>query len=616
MPSWGPRGPLFTAARVPALAFAPAPVSPIDMPSPRHPDAPARRRWLQRSAQTLAGASLAAWLPLDRLMAATPADAFPGLPAFPSGLTLYRQRYQNWARDIVLESAWTCAPRSGQDVVDVVNWARQAGYRVRPRGMMHNWSPLTVAPGAQAPKVILLDTTAHLNDIDVDLSVSPPRVHAGAGATLEALLTRLEADGLGMTATPAPGDVTLGGLLAIDGHGTAVPAVGEAQRQPGLTFGSLSNQILALTAVVFDPAQDRYVLRRFERHEPDIGALLAHVGRAFVVSFTLQAGANQRLLCKSHMDIPWTELFGPPNARSRTFASFLDRAGRAEAIWFPFTSCPWLKVWSVCPQRPAGAREVHQPFNYPFSDNLPTALSDMGRAILNGLSFLSPAFGRLQHQVVTTGLFVTGSYDLWGWSKNLLLYVKPTTLRVTANGYAVVTRRDNVQAVIHEFATHFQARLEAHRRRFQHPMNGPVEIRVTGLDDPRDVAWPGAVAPMLSAVRPRPDRPDWDVAVWFDLLTMPGTPHATAFYREIEQWMLQRFNDDQACMRVEWSKGWGYSDQGAWDDEDVLRRRVPASLSDGQTDGGYDQAVRTLDRLDPHRVFASPLLDRLMVARG
>ena len=56
-------------------------------------------------------------------------------------------------------------------------------------------------------------------------------------------------------------------------------------------------------------------------------------------------------------------------------------------------------------------------------------------------------------------------------------------------------------------------------------MNGPVEIRVTGLDVPERCEIASATSPQLSALRPRPDQPDWDVAVWFDILTMPGTPY-------------------------------------------------------------------------------------------
>ncbi|MFU1924514.1 FAD-linked oxidase, partial [Klebsiella pneumoniae] len=70
---------------------------------------------------------------------------------------------------------------------------------------------------------------------------------------MEALLKQLERVKLGFVATPAPGDLTLGGVLAIDGHGTGIPAQGES-RLPGQSYGSLSNSIVALTAVVWDGA--------------------------------------------------------------------------------------------------------------------------------------------------------------------------------------------------------------------------------------------------------------------------------------------------------------------------------------------------------------------------
>ena len=83
------------------------------------------------------------------------------------------------------------------------------------------------------------------------------------GATMEALLTALETDGLGLTATPAPGDLTVGGVLAIDGHGTAVPETGET-KPAGHTYGSISNLVQQITAVVWDAATSSYVLRTYQ----------------------------------------------------------------------------------------------------------------------------------------------------------------------------------------------------------------------------------------------------------------------------------------------------------------------------------------------------------------
>ena len=41
---------------------------------------------------------------------------------------------------------------------------------------------------------------------------------------------------------PAPGDITLGGVLAINAHGSAIPGTGETPLA-GQTYGSLSNLI-------------------------------------------------------------------------------------------------------------------------------------------------------------------------------------------------------------------------------------------------------------------------------------------------------------------------------------------------------------------------------------
>src|ERR1019366_2188846 len=133
-------------------------------------------------------------------------------------------------------------------------------------------------------------------------SGSSATVTAGAGLTMDALTTALAAAGYGFCAMPAPGDITLGGMLAINAHGSAIPGTGETPLS-GQTYGSLSNLILSLTAVVWSSAQGQYVLKTFQRSDPDIRAFLAHLGRAFVTQVTLQVAASQNLRCQSWVDI-------------------------------------------------------------------------------------------------------------------------------------------------------------------------------------------------------------------------------------------------------------------------------------------------------------------------
>lgn len=571
-----------------------------------------RRRFLSTAVTTAAAGALAGWLPAFRVEAGSAQASCAAPPGFPAGIPLYQQAYQNWSEEIVVDSLWTCAPRTPQDLVTLANWAHAAGYRLRARGSMHGWAPLTIAAGSGCDtRVVLADTTQYLTAITTDAGASPARVTAQAGATLDALLAAMETAGLGFSATPAPGDVTVGGMLAIDGHGTAVPATSET-RAAGQTYGSLSNRILSLTAVVWDRRRRQYVLRTFQRDDDDIRPLLTHLGRSLVSEVTLQAGANTRLRCQSLLDIPAAEMFAPAGSGGRSFSSFVDSAGRVEAIWYPFTQNPWLKVWSLCPVKPLLAREVTQPYNYPFSDHIPQQLADLANRIIQGDNAATPQFGQVQYDVTVAGLLAPPSYDLWGWSKNLLVYIRPTTLRVTANGTVVITRRGNIQRVVNEFFNHYQAQVAAYQAQQRYPINGPVEIRVTGLEQPRDVEVPGASWPLLSAAKPRPDHPEWDVAIWFDCLTFPGTPYANQFYTELEQWFYANYSGDYAMVRPEWSKGWAYTDTAAWANTDMLGRVIPAALSAGQRDDeDFAAACAALDRYDPHRIFASPLLDAL-----
>ena len=155
-----------------------------------------------------------------------------------------------------------------------------------------------------------MDTTQNLTSVSISAG-SPATATVGTGVTMDTLTGTIAAAGYGFCAIPAPGDITVGGALAINAHGSAIPANGETMLS-GQTYGSLSNLILSLTAVVWDSSAGQYVLKTFQRSDPDIRAFLAHLGRAFVTSVTLQLAASQNLRCQSWVDISAADLFAPP----------------------------------------------------------------------------------------------------------------------------------------------------------------------------------------------------------------------------------------------------------------------------------------------------------------
>jgi len=566
------------------------------------PAALSRRRFFGAAAvAAVAVTGFSEWVPA----AAVPAGeaTLPVPPEFPSGIDLYQQSYENWSKEIAFDSVWTCAPRDEREVVKLANWAAEQGYTLRARGSMHGWSPLTVVPGYPVDAVVLLDTTKHLTGVSVDPTGTPATVTAQGGASLLAILTALEAEGLGWASIPAIGDITIGGALAIDAHGATAPAEGRTA-EPGLSFGSVSNLVTALTAVVWDESAGEYSTRTFARSDPGILPLLTHLGRTFITSVTLQAGVDRSVRCQSILDIGWRELFAPAGAPGRTFERFLAASGSVEAIWFPFTDAPWLKVWTDEPERPIESREVTGPYNYAFSDTLPELITDGLGSTAPHIGAATPAFSASQLGAVTAGLALTGTADIWGTSKNTRFYLRATTLRVTAGGGVVLARRKDVATIIHDMTTWLEERLGYYSSLGEYPVNGPFEVRLCGLD--YDVDVDSAGSPSISALSPIVEHPEWDTAIWMNVVSIPGTPGMHTFFREMEQWMHQHYSGSLGMMRPEYSKGWAFTDDRSHADLPFLTETLPSRYRE------WDSAAAAFDAYDPHRVFRNPFLDKIM----
>ena len=564
----------------------------------------------RRGLLAAAGATAAfGWIAAGRIPASS-ASTIATPPNFPSGIPLYQQTFTNWAQQISIANVWTCTPSSSADVVTLANWAYQNGYNLRALGCGHNWSPLVLFPGENASNVVLVNTTDNLTSVSINKSTTPVTVTAQAGTTMNSLMTALQNAGYGFTATPAPGDITIGGVLAIDGHGTSIPANGEVP-VPGTTYGSLSNTIQSMTVVAWNGSA--YALRTLNRTDPAIAPFLTHLGRTFVTEVTLEVGANQNLQCQSWVNISAATLFAPPSsAGSSSFASLAEGSGRVESIWFPGTTYPWVKVWSRKPTQPWFSNNTGAPYAYTFANSITTEESNLISEIVGGDVSVTPTFETLEESIVTTGLVVTGTWDLWGPSMNTLLYVLPSTLRVTSGGWTIITARSSIQQVISDFYTQYNSLVNSYASAGNYPMNGPLEIRVTGLDNPSEAGVSGAVTPLLSALAPRPDQPEWNVAVWIDMLTIPGTPTSNTFYQAMETWAFSHYTGSYATIRPEWSKGWAYTSAGPWTNTAMLTSTIPAGVNAGQAQQNFQVATAAFDACDPHRVFSNSFLNTLL----
>ena len=568
-----------------------------------------RRRFIQASF----GAAALAWKPVRKL---TPASAQAGVapPNFPAGIGLYQQMYENWSQEIRVDDVWTATPRNAADVVLLANWARSHGWRLRPSGSKHGWAPFTVMPEQRADlKVLLVDTTANLNSIAVGKRGAHHVVTAGPGAHMDDVLVAMQRAGRGWSSIPAPGDITIAGAIAINGHGAALPAKGE--NTAGHSFGSVSNRVLSLDVVVWDGSSGQYKLRTCERSESITKALLTTMGRLFVTSFTLVTEPLVNLRCRTYTDIPGNEIFAAPGApaSTRTFQHFIDEGGRVEAIWFAHTPSPLLKVWSVAPTKPASARAVTGAYNYPFSDNIPLEISELATEIVNGRPAATPQFGKMSMAASIAGLTACNAYDLWGPARNTQHYIKPTTLRASDFGWAVITHRANIQRVMWEFFDKFRELNQKYEQRGQWPANMPVEVRCSGIDDVGALGIPGAEAPTLSSSTPDENHPEWDVAIWLNVLSLPDTPGAYEFKEELERWLLDKYVGDDATVRAEWCKGWAFTKERDFTNADVLDHAIPNSFRRGRNaSNNWDWTIAKFNELDPHRIFTNPFVDRLL----
>jgi hypothetical protein len=584
-----------------------------DAASPSSTTAGAPRHLSRRGMLAATGAGLAAaalgWVPGIRIPAGQ-ASTIPTPPNFPSGISLYQQTYQNWSEQATIENVWTCAPASDADVVTLANWAYQNSYRLRPSGMSHNWSPLVLPNGANVSNVVLVSTTENLTGISINTSGSPVTVTAQGGVTMDNLTTALLSAGYGFNSIPAPGDITIGGALAIDAHGTAIPATGET-REAGMSYGSLSNLIQSITAVTWNGSA--YALQTFQRSNPAIAPFLTHLGRAFITEVTLEVGKAQRLQCVSNTAIAASTLFAAPGqAGSNSFASLVAKTGRVESIWFPFTTTPWVKTWKIAPSQPFLSTSISSPYQYTFANDISQQESDYIEEIVSGVVSITPAFMDVQIGIVDAGLITTWTADLWGWAKYSQLYVLPTTERVTSGGWALLTSQASIQQVVYDFYTQYQSLLSQYENNGQYPMNGPLEIRVTGLDQPSESGVSGAVTPLLSALTPRPDQPQWNVCVWIDMLTIPTTPQCNEFYTQMEEWIFSHYTGTYAAARPEWSKGWAYTSAGPWTNTTMLTSTIPAAINAGQAGNNFATASAAFDTYDPARIFSNTFLDTLL----
>lgn len=538
-------------------------------------------------------------MPLKEIIVEHP--SFPGIPFSPL------HQFQNWDGQIVVQNINIFQPVNAQQCVELANGAAALGYTLRPFGQMHGWSPLAVN-GNKAkddPEKIFFVDTINLNSKQFKVVNGTPMATFEVGVTIEQATTFLEEqtaygqpNGYSFVNMTAPGQMSIGGVLAIGGHGTSIAS----QSNSGDFCGCLSNLIRSFKAIVFENGE--YREKYFERSHPDAAAFLVHLGRAFITQVTMQPVPNYYLEVRNWYPKAST-LYEPvkPKQSPLSLQALAEKYGRLEVIQFPFTGNPWVKTWQQVP-----GLTVHPKFT-PYNNKFANIISADASKFIQNLFNEEPEYTPwLMKAFLFFGRYLSTSgrscYAMSGLSKNLLIYVQNSTLRITALGYIMQIKRSDIQATAILYMNEYNRLLKKYQKDNKFPINAPVEIRITGIDDPALLNIPGAEPPLLAASAPmHPDRKELDTVFWVDILTMPETPYVAEFYTEMEAFMYKTWPDN---LRPEWSKGWAFNDKGGWQNLHVLHKVIPQYYA-----ATLPRAKQILEKYDPKNVYTNWLINQI-----
>ncbi|MEB9504028.1 D-arabinono-1,4-lactone oxidase [Bacillus anthracis] len=145
-------------------------------------------------------------------------------------LSIKGQKWRNWTGNVEGTPHYTMYPESIQDVVEVIELARKEGKKIRVVGSGHSFTPLV-----QTEEILVsLDELKGIVNVDAEKMVA----EVWAGTKLHELGKLLEEKGYAQENLGDIDSQSIAGAISTGTHGT------------GITFGSLSTQVIEITAVL------------------------------------------------------------------------------------------------------------------------------------------------------------------------------------------------------------------------------------------------------------------------------------------------------------------------------------------------------------------------------
>lgn len=476
---------------------------------------------------------------------------------------MFRTRFERFDGSQSLPGQWRAIPGSEEQLLALAVWAQRGRHTLRPLGAAHSWSPTMtqddIALDMRRFRGVAVDVAAHTATF-------------GSGVTLEEATRAMEPHGCMFADVPAVGEATVGGAAAMGTHGTGFT-------EPG---GTLSAGIVAIRALVFDGTTPRF--QTFKPDHDDFPFVAMHIGSLVVteVTFATIPARQFQLVAHNARALPYFAGRGDSGVlkdlrarRAVELMWFADQGGKVAShmllhrAWDPIAQHDFV---------------VRRPYSELFV-NFATRETDQAvRATLRNASVRRDVGRNLQR------FFRVAAWrDRKQSAQAAQLYSSGFILRFRAAGWCLVCRPEKVPVLLEKLAHELHDR----QKRWEHQWTGPVEVRITCVDPVR--------GPLLSAARSEDPSA---VAVWINLLADPDDETGKRM-REIEMFLLGLAPSIATSVRGEWSKAFGFDAAGRpWSDATTMTR-----LLDGDA---HAKAKAIRERLDPDRVFASPLARQLL----
>ena len=226
--------------------------------------------------------------------------------------------WQNWGQTARCRPAFSMYPQCLDDLIQIVNFAREEGKQVRAAASGHSWSALV-------PTDEVLVFVHHLNKVTLDLSDDAhPRVVVESGATVKDVNDVLEQHGYALPLNVVLESVRFGGLIATGSHGS------------GWNNGTLSDLVHAVEIVTASGE-----LRKFEAGIDSDEVMnaarlnLGMFGLIYRMILNVQKSWTVRALDRR---VPIEHVF-------ENLKGWVVAHDNLDLFWWPFCDQFWVKSW-------------------------------------------------------------------------------------------------------------------------------------------------------------------------------------------------------------------------------------------------------------------------------